>query len=184
MSNTLEDGIKKFRGERRQYLLMRVAGMDKRQALAATGLTENNYNNFMHEEDFAAFNRQVDDLFTEFQKEAVTLLRRANQLRAVILESKMLATIEQEIETGEYVLSRTPLAKEVYTRLLNEMDIAPKAPETLNWFQRIDMLVEGTEQSRLEGGRNAIITEATESTEDTESTDIQDGQFTGETVDA
>jgi hypothetical protein len=125
MNDELSEGIKHFKGRARIFLLLRIAGLDKQQAISASGITENVYTNWMHTPEFVQFYRRVDELCVNYRKQAITALRQDNQIEAVLLEHRMIEKMSAEIQSGKYKLVKTPLAKLVYERLLNEMDFQP-----------------------------------------------------------
>jgi len=170
LADPLDEGIKQFRGQKREFLLLRVSGLDKKQALITSGTPEGTYNNWLHKDPrFVVFYRRVDELSVSHRKQAITFLRRDNQLQAVLLEGKIIDRMKEEVESGEYVLLRTHLAREVYTRLLNEVDFQP-AIRDLTWEDKRKQLFVAGDVVHREGDIiDGEFTEA-ESSEETQST--------------
>lgn len=127
-------------GNRRRYLLLRIADIDAGAAMKLVGITRGSYNTWLANQEFIELHRQIGEFNKEYKQEAIQLLRRDNQLEAVLLEAKIVSKMKEEIEAGEYDLIRTNLAREVYSSLMSQLDAAPKIPG-FTWNQRIDRLV-------------------------------------------
>lgn len=132
-------------------MLLRIIGMDTEASRQLCGLTKGTYNSWLHDDAFVQLHRQIPNFAAEYQREALQLLRRNNQQRAVLLEEKMLKKIDDELESGEYDLLRTNLGKEVYSKLIADLDYQPKAL-SLSWEQRIAQLNTGQLPPQIEGG--------------------------------
>ncbi|GAH14617.1 unnamed protein product, partial [marine sediment metagenome] len=100
------------------------------------GVKRGTYNTWCQNPDFVALYRRRDEFEGEYKQEAIQLLRRDNQLAAVLLESKILAKMKEEILSGELSLTRTNLAKEVYSKLINDLDYQPPI-KNLTFEQRV-----------------------------------------------
>jgi HD-GYP domain-containing protein (c-di-GMP phosphodiesterase class II) len=131
----LNEELKGITGNKRKYLLLRIADMDAKTARDLTGIEQGTYNTWLHQEDFIAIHRRLDEL-TEHRQEAVQMLRRKNQFDAVLLEGKMLKKMQEELDSGEYDFLRTNLAREVYSKLMTELDATPKVL-ALSWEERM-----------------------------------------------
>jgi len=150
--DTLQDKIKSITGNKRQFILMRVAGMDADIVMNLIGVTRGTYNSWFKNEDFALVYHELPTLVKDHRQEAVQMLRKTNQLEAVLLEGRIIAQLKLELESGEYFLAKTNLAREVYSKLMTDLDTpAPKAVSG-TWMQRIDNL-QLINQERLEGGK-------------------------------
>ena len=90
----------------------------------------------MQDQEFVALYRRRDEFNAAYKDEAIRLLRRDNQLEAVLLEGKILTKIKEELENSTYNLVRTQLAREVYTKLIGDLDVAPQSP-LMTWEQNI-----------------------------------------------
>lgn len=123
----LEEIIRPFKGNERTYLLLRLSGMEKKTALGFIGLTEAAYDAWMRKPTFSRVHRNIDALSVDHKREAITFLRRDNQLRAVLLERKLIEKIESEIDCNNLVFTKTTLAKTLYERLLSEVDFQPSS---------------------------------------------------------
>jgi hypothetical protein len=133
-------------------MLLRIADVDPDIARKLSNVPLGTYNSWLKDEKFVALYRRRDSLAAEFKVEAVNLLRRNNQLEAVLLEEKIVAKMKEEIDKGEYKLVRTHLAREVYSKLISELDVAPKSPGE-SWGVRIGNLIDARRQTlQIEGG--------------------------------
>lgn len=133
---------------------MRVAGMDVDVIMNLINVTRGTYNSWFKNGDFAVVYHELPTLVQDFRQEAVKMLRKQNQLEAVLLEGKIIAKLKIELETGEYALAKTNLGREVYSKLMTDLDTpAPKAVSG-TWMQRIDNLQQffPKPQEQIEGG--------------------------------
>lgn len=135
----LRDEIRAITGNKRKFLLLRIVDMGVDTALTLCNVKRGTYNTWCQNPTFVELYRRRDEFSSEYKQEAIQLLRRDNQLAAVLLESKLIHKMKEEIESGEYELIRTNLAKEVYSRLLSDLDIQPQV-QSLTWEQRIQNL--------------------------------------------
>ena len=135
---TLKEELQGLTGNKRRYVLMRIADVDVGTAMKLNKVTQGQYNTWMRCTDgvLPAISRRVDELVSEHKQEAIQLLRRDNQLTAILLEEKILNKIGEELDSGEYVLVKTNLARDVYTKLVSDLDYKPTTP-ALTWNQRI-----------------------------------------------
>lgn len=157
VKTSLKEELKAFTGKKRRFLLLRIADMDTDMAKKICNLSTSAYNYWCANSEFTEIYRRRDELSILYKQEAITLLRRENQLAAVLLEGKMLKRIEEEIDKKEYEFIRTNLAREVYSKLIADLDISPKALG-LSWEQRISniysnipSIVEGEARTLEEG---------------------------------
>lgn len=151
---TLQEKIKSISGNKRQFILMRIAGMDTDIVMNLLGITRGTYNSWFKNEAFSLVYHELPALIRDYRQEAVQMLRKNNQLEAVLLEGKILAQLKVEIESGEYVLSKTHLAREVYSKLMSDLDaVAPKV-QVATWQQRIGVIQQYLQRpkDRIEGG--------------------------------
>lgn len=134
--NTLHEVLRPFRGKARQFLILRISGIKKKTALEMARGGISDYNRWLIRPDFVEVHRQIQDLFVEHRDEALRMLRKENQLNAALMEGELIVQMRGEIESGDYHLLRTGLARELYARLMSEMD---KTPDTqiVTWEQRI-----------------------------------------------
>lgn len=145
----LSDIVKPLTGNKRTFILMRVSGLDTNLAMGLVGVSRGTYNSWFKNDTFNAIYSQVPDLIVDHRDEAVQLLRRSNQLEAVLLEGKMIRRIKEEIDSGQLVFTKTHLAREVYSKLMTDLDKNPGDIKVLNWQQRAYIL---TQPDQLEGG--------------------------------
>jgi hypothetical protein len=151
-------------GNRRKFVLLRIADMSVDSALEVCGVKKKTYYSWLADDAvFAPIYRQRDMLSGTHKQEAIRLLRRENQLSAVLLEGQIIQKIQEEIISGEYQMIKTPLAKEVYTKLISNLDYEPKVhlEDNRSWensplYQQL--LV--NQQPQITGGINAGNIEA------------------------
>lgn len=115
---------------------MRIAGLDLQLAKKVTNIKDGTYNGWTMQPVFQEVYKRVDEFNSEYKNEAIALLRRDNQLAAVMLEGKILSKLSEEMDTGKYVLAKTSLAREVYSKLIADIDYQPKAV-SMSWEQRL-----------------------------------------------
>ncbi|GAG77568.1 unnamed protein product, partial [marine sediment metagenome] len=105
---------------------------------------------WLQRSEFVDLYRRRDEFAGEFKQEAIKLLRRDNQLEAVLLEGKIVAKMKEELASGEYDLIRSNMAKEVYSKLIADLDVVPQIPG-LSFSQRIGQLINNPPQQLPEG---------------------------------
>jgi len=136
MLNALQQTLAPFRGKARHFLILRISGVDKKVALKMANGGVSDYNRWLVRPDFVAVHRRIQELYTEHRDEALRLLRKENQLNAALMEAELVKEIRREIADGEYHLIKSAIAKELYLRLMSEMDKAPDV-QVLTWEERI-----------------------------------------------
>lgn len=146
--------------------------MDVNTSLKLCGVQRGTYNTWCQNPVFVALYRRRAEFAGEHKQEAIQLLRRDNQLAAVLLESKILAKIKEEIQSGELALTKTNLAREVYSRLMGDLDIQPKV-QSLTWDQRVINLTAGEPRPQITEGE-------TVDAEFTEEANVEDTSVQGQ----
>lgn len=139
---SLKDEIAILPPKQRRFILFRIADVEAEASRLLTGIKKSTYNDWCSQERFITLYRRRDEFAASFKEEAIKLLRRDNQLAAVLMEEKIIAKMRAEIDSGEYNLIRTNLAKEVYTRLISELDV-PEPTTIMSWEQRVQNLFTG-----------------------------------------
>ena len=139
---TLNEELKTISGRKRRFLLLRIIDVGVEEAKKLCGIKQGTYNTWLHNSEFAQLYRRRAELSAEFRIEALRLMRRDNQLQAVLLEEKILEKMKDEIATGKYELIKTRLAGDVYSKLINDLDYQP-SNLSLTWEQRIQQLDQG-----------------------------------------
>lgn len=109
--------------------------MSTEQALKLIGVVRGTYNSWCQNNQFVEIYRQCRDNAADWKQEAIQLLRRDNQLDAVLMEAKVITRMKEELDSGEYQLIRSHLAREVYGKLITDLDAQPDI--ALTWEQRI-----------------------------------------------
>ena len=144
----LKDELKTIVGNRRKFLLYRIVDVDVNTALKLVGTRRGTYNSWLHDERFVTLYRRRDEFSADadYKQEAIQMLRRGNQLSAVMLEEKILKELKKEIDLGVYRLLKTPLAKEVYTKLVNDLDWQPKSL-TMSWEEKLAVILQQIAQN-------------------------------------
>jgi hypothetical protein len=153
---SLRDEIKTLNGNKRKFFLMRIADLDTKTAREVVGVTTVTYNSWLRNQDFVDLYRRRDEFTAEYKQEAIQLLRRDNQLAAVLLEGKIIGKIKEELDTGDYNLIRTHLAKEVYSKLITDLDVTPQV-QLISWQQRVSamnpVVEDGTPKETIVDGK-------------------------------
>ncbi len=152
---TLREEIKPLSGNRRKFFLLRIADMDTAMALKLVGVVKGTYNSWLQDQEFVTLYRQVKDFAVQYKQEAVQLLRRDNQLDAVLLERDIIKKLKEELESGDYNLLRSQLAREVYSKLMSDLDVVP-AVQVQTWEQRIGSIINNNAPEQVEGDRKVI----------------------------
>ena len=148
---TLREEIKVLSGNKRRFFLLRVTGMAPEQVRQIVGITRGTQNTWLQNETFVELHRKLDEFTRDHRVEAIQLLRRDNQLEAVLLEGKIVQKMKEEIDSGDYNLIRSNLAREVYAKLITDLDIVPQV-QNLTWEQRFGVLMQPPQQDRLPVG--------------------------------
>ncbi len=176
---TLKEELKSVIGNKRKYLLLRICNIEPLAARNMVGVALGTYNNWLLDQNFLAVHRRIDELSVEHKKEAINMLRRDNQLSAVLLEGQMLTKMKAEIDSGEYDLLKLPIAKEVYSKLMSDLDVPTPAPtvQNLTWEQRIEQL-NITKELPQQNMAGFIEGEIVEHEGNSETADIQEAEFT------
>ena len=123
---------------------MRIAEIDTNKAQALCDVPDGTYNGWFTDRVFASLYQRVKEFTIQYKQQAIQMLRRDNQLAAVMLEEKIIEKMIEEINAGEYNLIRTNLARDVYTKLIGDLDIVPQAVGT-TWEQKLQILVAGVQ---------------------------------------
>lgn len=152
----LSEELKALGGRKKRFILLRIIGVETEAARQLCGVTKGTYNTWLQNETFKELYRRRADLAVEFRQEALRLMRRDNQLQAVLLEEKIVQQMKDEIASGKYNLIRTNLAREVYSKLISDLDYQPKSL-SLTWEQRIQQeLGRGQQPPQIEEGGEVI----------------------------
>jgi hypothetical protein len=187
MPQTLTEIIAQRTGKQKHYLLLRISGLDTATAMGTAKITKALYNAWCRDKQFVEIHRKVGTLESEHKVTAIQLLRRNNQLEAVLLEARIIFKMKEEIESGDYDLTRTNLAREVYSKLMAELDATPKV-QVQTWEQKIGQIINNAEMPKLVGGIvDAEFTEASpvkqeelpESCFAEEDTEVKEGAVVG-----
>jgi hypothetical protein len=130
----LKDELSSLNAKQKKYIQYLVAGIKKDVALKLANIPSATYKWWSHDnEQFHSLVERVEELKDNYFDEAFQMLRQNNKVMALFLEQELLVKIKEEIENGEYNLVKTPLAKEVYNKALEESKgiTLPSA----NWMQ-------------------------------------------------
>jgi hypothetical protein len=145
----LKEEIRQLTGKKRRFYLMRVAEVEPDVARKMCGIAVGTYNAWLQNRDFVTLYRRVDEFIVEYKQEAIQLLRRDNQLAAVMLEEQIISKMREEVATGEYNLLRTNLARDVYTKLIGDLDVVPiKEASGITFIDKMAVLM-GRENARI-----------------------------------
>lgn len=152
---SLKDELKAISGRKKRFLLLRIIDVEPEQARKLCGITRGTYNAWLQVPAFVEVHRRRVALATEYRLEALQMLRRGNQLEAILLEEKIILKMKAEIESGEYDLIRSNLAREVYSKLIADLDYQPQNL-SLSWEQRVQNLLTGQPAPQIEQGGEVI----------------------------
>ena len=147
---SLSEELKVVSGRKRRFILLRIIDVGTEAARQLCGITQGTYNSWLHDAAFTALYRRRAELAVDFRVEALRMMRRDNQLQAVLLEEKIINKMKDEIESGNYDLIRSNLAREVYSKLIADLDYQPQSL-SLSWEQKIQQLT-GQPTLQIEGG--------------------------------
>ena len=166
MSTELKEELKGFAGNKRKYLLMRIAGIDSTaMALEAVGANKHNYNRWCMDSEFTDVHKRVLELKKDHRDEAIRALRKDNQFFAALLEREIVDKLREEVEAGIYSLAKTHLGREVYTRLMSELDKeAPVAGTQISWIDRMIQITGRSPNELAEAVEGEVIDVITEPT--------------------
>lgn len=169
----LKDEIKAVSGRKKRFILLRIIDVGTEEARKLCGITKGTYNTWLHNEAFVELYRRRAELAVEYRLEALQMMRRDNQLQAVLLEEKIINKMKDEIESGNYDLIRSNLAREVYSKLIADLDYQPQSL-SLTWEQKIALLNK-PDTPQIEGGTvvNAEVISETVSEPKAEHTESQ-----------
>jgi len=143
--SSLREILKPISGAKKHFLLMRIAGLDPTVSRRMIKVTTGTYNAWLYrDEEFKDLYHRIPELEHDHRHEAIQMLRRDNQLEAVLLEGKILSKMKEELDTGEYSLIRTHLAREVYSKLISELDIVPQV-RSMTWEQKVGIMLTNIE---------------------------------------
>jgi len=168
----LKEKLKGLSTPQKKFLLLRITGLDPDTARKMSNVKISRYNAWTSQDKFKEIYRSLDELVADSKEEAMSLLRRENQLAAIMLEEEVIQRLREEVAAGEYTLAKTNLGREVYSKLMSDLDYQPKAVG-LTWEERIIQLSQAplqlqTQEEVIDG----IITEA-ESSQTSEYTESQ-----------
>ena len=135
---TLIEELHPLVGEQRKFLLFRILGESAETARCLINVTRGVYTHWFDDPEFVRINRKRDALAKDYRKEAYMELRRGNRITAILLEEAMLKEMKAEIEQKDYNLVKTPLAREVYAKLMenNEESTNPQG----GWAGRLQQI--------------------------------------------
>ncbi len=151
----------------RKFLLYRIAGLSIGDSLTFVKRNMGSYNKWIMKPEFQAISRRRVELERSHRAEAIKLLRRENQIGAVIIEERIIEELMAELDNKEYNLIKTPIAKTVYDKLMQDIDTMPSIMvKKLSWVDKMEVLL---------GGRNE-----NSETENSQSTQSVEGEFVQE----
>ena len=162
----------------RRFLLYRIAGSNIEDSLSFLHLKIGSYNSWCDKPLFQQLNARRKELEIAHRSEAVKLLRRENQVGAVIIEQRIIEALLKELEgvpvkgddgtwriEHEYDLMRTPIAKTVYDKLMQDIDAMPTVKLNVDKRTFVDRM------AILLGGVNGNI-----QTENSQSTQLEESK--------
>ena len=174
---SLQEEIKELVGKKRRFFLLRIADVDADTARKLAKVPKGTYNTWTSDphSHFVELYRRRDEFSGIYKQEAIQILRRDNQLQAVLLEQEIIKEMREEIRKGTYNLIRTNLARDVYTKLIGDLDYQPQV-QSLTWVDKLQQLFPN-EPVPIGGQRGQIIeAEVSELTEHPESQLVPQGE--------
>lgn len=167
-TKTLAEEMAAIVGIKKKFLLYRIGGLNVEQALAACSKKIGSYTLWLTDPDFIRINNRRQELELVHRNEAVKLLRRENQLGAVLIEERIILEIQRELEDywlylkdrddpnitpenkhkrEEFILIKTPLARAVYDKLIQDIDAMPSIQiKKLSFADKMAVLLQGINQ--------------------------------------
>jgi len=126
----LKDELRGVIGDKKKFLLCRIAGLSSDATQDLLNIKKNTREDWIRKDLlFRSLYHKVEALADEHRIEAFQLLRKDNQLLAILFEKAVIIKMGSEIESGEYELVKTNLGREVYGRLVSGEIEAPKQEE-------------------------------------------------------
>ena len=145
--NSLNDELEGVIGNKRRFLLLRITDVDTQEAMKLCGVNKTTYDSWCKDKRFVTVYRRREEFSSSSKTEAYKLLRRSNQLQAILLEEKIIKKLAEEIDSGELNLCKSFLGRDVYSKLVSELDHQPQIA-SLTWNQRI-LSLQGEEPKAL-----------------------------------
>ena len=158
----LDERLSRLKDKKKKFVILRVAGFKLEDALAQAGAKKSAYNRWTRDPVFHDVYKDLGIMQAENKEDAIKALRKENQLAAALLEGEIIVKLREEIQSGELSLAKTNLGREVYNKLMAELDKPPKSV-TLTWEE---MLIGEIEDN---GNKNYTITESSKIEEHKES---------------
>ena len=150
----LETKLEGFTGNKRRFLLFRIAGLDYKLALVSAGIKKSTHDGWTENKRFSEVNKSVAELSVEYKLDAIKLLRRENQVAMVLLERELIDKLREEIATDEPKFIKTALAREVYAKIMSVMDAVPIVA-IQSWEEKV-LTINSQAQEVLEGAYKEI----------------------------
>ena len=116
----LKDELSQLNSKQKKFFHLLIAGVKRDTALAIAGIPKATFKYWQGNDPFRSLLDRVETLKDNYFDEAFQILRHDNKVIALFLEQMLLEKIKEEIESGEYNLVKTPLAKDVYNKALEE----------------------------------------------------------------
>jgi len=151
----LKEMLSELKLKQRTYLLYRVCELDMKKAMAMTDISKSTYNQWCADEKFIEVHRKLPVLQSQYKGEALRLLRKKNQLNAILLEGLVIEKIIGEVKQGRWNMAKTKLGVLIYDKLIQDLDIQPQVH--LSWQDRLKQM-----DDYMQGGNDGTITVSTE----------------------
>ena len=149
----LKEELSQIRGvAKKKFLLLRMVDIETEVALKLCGVHKGTYNTWCNDRAFVEVHRRRKELTKDYRQDALHMLRKENQIAAILLEDRIVQRMREEVETGDYKLIRTGLAREVYSKLINDLDYTPQNL-SLTWEQRVAQLFTQPEEVEVIEGQ-------------------------------
>lgn len=171
----LKEVLSEIIGEKqRQFLLLRIVGIECTPALNTLQVPIGTYKNWVRQKKFQEVYRQVNDLGAENRDEALMMLRNTNYALVVQLEENMLKKMIEEVESGQPKFVKTNLAREIYAKLASEMSTKPNSVRNVMTWEQLIMAGESGKLPQGEQPYGYIEAEVSKTQESPESEPEED----------
>lgn len=132
----LEQKLESTQGVKREYLLLRILGLDHDTILKVLD-SEDYLSYWKKDKNFSNILKQSKKLGKTHQDEAITLVRQSNKVTMVAMEQLLARKLLQEVIDDKPMFIKTHLGREVYNRMMNQLDSVGKKNDTGAWEEMI-----------------------------------------------
>lgn len=137
----LQEILAPLTSKQREYILWRICEFSMAVSMELTKIKKGTYNVWCQDyENFVPVHRLTPHM-TKFQDEAMRILRRRTQRKAIAIEEKIIERLEAELKGSQKpMLLKSKLGIMTYDKLLNPVEIQPQVH--LSWSERVQSYLE------------------------------------------